>query len=152
MKALPLSKLADKLTPGQEVVVETAEGIRTVQTIRARKNMPKDLIISFNGIEDPDATIPYRKAVISIERRLLPPLPPGEYFVTDLQGITVRTIDGQVIGIVEEVFTTGGNDVYIVRNGSREYLIPAIKDVIREIDLEGRAMLISPLKGMLDQE
>lgn len=152
MKALPLSKLADTLTPGQEVVVMTAGGIQSVQTIRTTKKMPRDLVISFNGIGDPDATIPYRQAIISVERKLLPPLPAGEYFVSDLQGMTVRTTDGQVIGIIEEVFTTGSNDVYIVRNGSREYLIPAIKDVIREIDLKGRAMLISPIKGMLDEE
>jgi len=150
MKALPLSKLADMLTPGQEVVVVTAEGIRTVQTIRTTKKMPKDLVLSFDGISDPDATVPYRNATISIERTLAPPLPPGEYFVSDLQGMTVRTIEGQIIGIIEEVLTTGSNDVYIVRDGIREYLIPAIKDVIKEIDLESRTMLISPMKGLLD--
>lgn len=148
---MPLSKLADILTPGQEVVVVTADGIETVQTIRTTKKMSKDLVISFSGIGDPDATIPYRNAVIGIERKLLPPLPEGEYFVSDLQGMTVRTTDGLIIGIIEEVFTTGSNDVYIVRDGSREYLIPAIKDVIKEIDVDGRAMLISPMKGLLDQ-
>jgi 16S rRNA processing protein RimM len=151
MKALPLSKLADILIPGQEVYVVTVDGIETVQTIRTTKKMPKDLVISFKGIGDPDATIPYRNAIISVERRLAPPLPAGEYFVSDLQGMTVRTTDGLVIGIIEDILTTGSNDVYIVRDGTREYLIPAIKDVIREIDLEGRTMLITPMKGLLDE-
>ncbi len=152
MKALPLSNLSAVLTPGQEVVVVTAGGVRSHKQIRSTKKMPKDLVISFTGIDDPDATTPYRNAIVSVERRLLPPLPEGEYFVTDLQGMTVRTTGGQVIGVIEEVLATGSNDVYIVRDGSREYLIPAIRDVIRHIDLAGRTMLIHPMQGLLDHE
>ncbi|MBA4373515.1 MAG: 16S rRNA processing protein RimM [Thermodesulfovibrio sp.] len=150
MKALPLSKLSAILLPGQRVIVVTSEGLQTVQTIRSTKKMPKDLVLSFMGIDTPEATIPFRNATISIERDLAPPLPSGEYFISDLLGMTVRTTDGRIIGIVEEVLSTGSNDVYIVRGGGREYLIPAIKDVIREIDPEGKAMLISPMKGLLD--
>jgi 16S rRNA processing protein RimM len=150
MKALPLSKLVESLTPGRDVVVVTADDRHTAQTIRTIKKMPKDLVISLAGIDDIDKTAVFRNAIISVERKLLPPLPDDEYFVTDLQGLTVETIAGQVIGVLVDVFTTGSSDIYVVRDGPREYLIPAIKDVITKINLEDRTMVISPMEGLLD--
>lgn len=150
MKALPLSKLADCLLPGRKVIVITAEGIRSEQTIRTTKKMPKDLVLSFHGILEPEATLPFRNATVCVEKDLLPPLPAGEYFVNDLLGMTVRTTEGAVIGVIEEVFGTGSNDVYVVRGGGREYLLPAIKEVVCEVDVVEKVMLISPMKGLLD--
>jgi len=152
MKALPLSKFFDILTEGCEVVVIAPGQGQATKRIRTIRKMSRDVVLSFDGIDDPEKASAFRQAVISVERRLLPPLPDNEYFVADLLGMTVRTTGGLELGTVAEVLTTGSNDVYVVKDGRREYLIPAIKDCIMEIDLQGRAMVISPMQGLLDPD
>ena len=66
-----------------------------------------------------------------------------------LIGLVVSTTSGECLGVLEEVIQTGANDVYGVRDGEKSILIPAISDVIVEIDLEGRRMVVDPLPGLL---
>ena len=66
-----------------------------------------------------------------------------------LIGLEVVTIDGDRLGVIEEVILTGANDVYEVRDGKKTVLIPAISDVIKSIDLEKRCMVVDPLPGLL---
>jgi len=61
----------------------------------------------------------------------------------------VRTAENLCIGEVIDVLTLPANDVYVVKDGSKEYLIPAIKDVIKKIDLEEEFILIEPIDGLL---
>ncbi len=114
--------------------------------------MPKEVALSFQGIDDRDEAALLRNSVIAIPKNMLPALPEGEYLVDDVQGITVRTTAGTVVGVIEEVLTTGSNDVYVVRDRGREYLIPAIRDVIKQIDIKGRTMTIDPMDGLLEPQ
>jgi 16S rRNA processing protein RimM len=54
------------------------------------------------------------------------------------------------LGKVEDILATGSNDVYVVKNGKKEYLIPAIADVVKRIDLERKTILIEVMQGLLD--
>jgi 16S rRNA processing protein RimM len=74
----------------------------------------------------------------------------GTYFIHDIVGMSVETESGEVIGTVQEVMQLPANDVWVVTKGEREYLIPAIKDVIRAVDVQRRVVMIHPLEGMLD--
>ena len=121
-------------------------------TIRTIRRMPKEVALSFQGIDDRDEATLLRNSVIAIPKNMLPALPEGEYLVDDVQGITVRTTAGAVVGVIEEVLITGSNDVYVVRDRGREYLIPAIRDVIKQIDIKGRTMTIDPMDGLLDPQ
>ena len=62
----------------------------------------------------------------------------------------MTTTDGRALGTIAETFSTGLNDVWIVRDGPREHLIPIIADVVREIDHDGRRVVIEPMPGLLD--
>ncbi|MDA8083675.1 MAG: ribosome maturation factor RimM [Nitrospiraceae bacterium] len=152
VKALPLSKLFDLVEPGSEVTVIHDGGASRVMTIRTIRRMPKEVALSFQGIDDRDEAALLRNSVIAIPKNMLPALPEGEYLVDDVQGITVRTTAGTVVGVIEEVLTTGSNDVYVVRDRGREYLIPAIRDVIKQIDIKGRTMTIDPMDGLLEPQ
>ncbi len=74
----------------------------------------------------------------------------GEFFCDQLIGLSVFTAAGDMIGKVEEIMETGGNDVYVVRMNAKEYLLPGIRDVIREIDLDRGRIIINPMPGLLD--
>ena len=74
-----------------------------------------------------------------------------EYFITDLVGLKVVAEDGTVLGVLKEVMPTGANDVYIVsRKDGKELLLPAIKECIRNVDLEQGVMNIHLMDGLLD--
>ncbi len=75
----------------------------------------------------------------------LPPLDADEYYWQDILGMRVVTEDGGNVGTITEIFPTGSNDVYVVQEGEREVLIPAIKEVVVSIDTKARTMVIRPL-------
>lgn len=74
----------------------------------------------------------------------------NEYYWRDLIGISVYTDQGVSLGLLADIFETGSSDVYVVRDNSKEYLIPAIAEVITHVDILGKKMIITPLEGLLD--
>jgi len=84
-----------------------------------------------------------------IERSFLPPPSEDEYYHIDLIGLDVTTTAGRLLGKICEVMQTGGSDVFVIKKGKEEYLIPAIKEVIREIDIDGGKVIIEPMEGMI---
>lgn len=108
------------------------------------------LVLGLLEISDIDQVPPLVGSEICLYRSQLPQLEEDEYYWCDLIGLEVATVDGEVLGSIAEIFETGSNDVYVVRGGKREYLIPAVSAVIGSIDLEGGRMLVTPLEGLLD--
>ena len=72
-----------------------------------------------------------------------------EYYYSDIIGCTVFKDDDTPIGRVINIFETGANDVWIVK-GEKEYLIPYIEDVVKDIDIETKTIKITPMEGLLD--
>ena len=73
------------------------------------------------------------------------------YFIQDLIGLEVRDADtSEVYGKIADVMQTGANDVYVIKGNDREYLVPAIADVIVSTDVDGGVMTIRPLDGLFD--
>ncbi len=81
-----------------------------------------------------------------------PPLGDDEYYWYEIVGMRVVTEQGVHVGEVGEIFPTGSNDVYVVRKGEKESLIPAIEDVIISIDRDTHTIVIRPLEGLLDED
>jgi len=80
-------------------------------------------------------------------------LPPGSYYQHDIIDLQVYTLDGYNVGKIVDIMVTGSNDVYIIKTvGGRQILIPAIRDVIKEIDLARHTMRIDPMPGLLDND
>ena len=74
----------------------------------------------------------------------------GSYFIHDIVGMDVETESGEAIGTVREVMELPANDVWVVAGVGGEFLIPAIKDVIRSVDVQRRRVVIRPLEGLLE--
>ncbi len=87
---------------------------------------------------------------VVVSRSQLPELEDDEYYWYDLIGLRVLTESGEELGTLAEIFATGSNDVYVVRSGKREYMIPALEDVVSEINLAAGTMKVSPMEGLLD--
>ena len=150
MKALPLIDTFYLLAPENEVSANLRSGITELLKIKSLKKLNKYALVSFYGINDPESALKYRGAILSTDKSLLPPLQKEEYFHEQIIGLTVYTTDGNAIGRVSDIFETGSNDVYVVKGPGKEYLIPAIHDVIKGIDLEKGSIIIQVLEGLLD--
>ena len=86
---------------------------------------------------------------VFIDKKELAALPDEEYYWFDLEGLDVYTKDGDFIGIIKEIFSTGSNDVFVVKNGKKESLIPGTKEVVLSIDKTSGKMVINPIEGLL---
>lgn len=107
-------------------------------------------LLLLEGIADRNEAELLRGADVLIPKKWMPPLTEDEYYVHQILGLQVVTLEGECLGTIRDVLFTGANDVYVVR-GKRygEVLIPAIADVIREVDLDAGEMRIELLEGLV---
>ncbi|GER94202.1 16S rRNA processing protein RimM [hot springs metagenome] len=127
-------KLKDVFVQIQDIIEH-----KKLKSVKPYRN---NILISIEECNTPEDVRRYRGALIKIKESESPKLPEGVYYHYQIVGLSVYTVDGNYLGKITSIFATGSNDVYIVNNDDREYLIPAIKDVIREIDLEARKMIV----------
>jgi 16S rRNA processing protein RimM len=119
----------------------------SVEQVRPRAPF---LLVKFQGVDSFDHAHQLREAVIAIPEDLLPPLQDGEFYHYQVIGLRVLTTEGEDIGGIAEVFFSGGHDVWVVRQGKREYLIPVVDEIVRTIDIAGGQAVIKPMEGLLD--
>jgi 16S rRNA processing protein RimM len=108
------------------------------------------LIIAFHGISSRDEASTLRNAVIEVDASMLPALGKNQYYYHQIIGLSVVTVDGKPIGKVTEIMETVSNEVYVVQDLDKEYLIPAVRSVIADINLNAGVMTITPVDGLLD--
>jgi 16S rRNA processing protein RimM len=110
----------------------------------------KKLIVSFKEYENINQVLHLVGREIYTTREQMPELSEGEFYWSDLLGLKVVTDGGESLGVVVDIIVTGSNDVYVVKDGKREYLIPALADVVLDINLDEGIMTVSPPEGLLD--
>ncbi|MEK7851238.1 MAG: ribosome maturation factor RimM [Deltaproteobacteria bacterium] len=110
------------------------------------------ILLGLDGVETVNKAEELIGSHVFAETKTLEELPDGEYYWFQIIGLDVVTEDGRLLGKVKEILPTGSNDVYVVRDGSKEYLIPAIEEVVKDIDVSGGKIVISPMKGLLGEE
>lgn len=107
------------------------------------------IIMKLQGCDTANEAARLRGKTLSVPMEEAVPLSPGQYYWHQIIGLEVWTVQGQSIGVVTDILHTGSADVYIVRAGDKEVLIPAIEDVIKAIDLELGRITIEPMPGLL---
>jgi 16S rRNA processing protein RimM len=116
--------------------------------VRNIETRGKEFLLQVEGIEDADAAERWVGFRIMAPVSKLKPLPEGEYYWRDLVGLSVVTEEGRRLGRIEEVFPTGSNDVYVCRGEEGEFLLPALADVIRSVDIGKGLMVVRLYKGL----
>lgn len=109
-------------------------------------------IIKLEGIDNPEdaQTLAGRGLIIPAED--FPPLPENEYYWFQVLGLNVFDEDGVSYGTVADIIETGANDVYVVKDGERELLLPVIDSVIKEINLEEHKLIFHVIEGLLEDD
>lgn len=108
----------------------------------------KLVIVRLKGLDSIDQAARLVGGSVFVERTSLPELEEGEYYWADLIGLEVTTTQGKSVGEVIRIIPTGANDVLVIRAGVEELLVPATEEVIKEVDLVSRRMVISLQEGV----
>jgi 16S rRNA processing protein RimM len=126
------------------------DGAWLAATIARAAPHGRGMLVALDGIRDRDAATALTGMRVLVRAADLPALAPDEFYHHELHGFAMTTTDGRALGTIAETFSTGTNDVWVVRDGAHEHLIPIIADVVREIDRARRRVVIEPMPGLLD--
>jgi 16S rRNA processing protein RimM len=127
-----------------QVTLQHATAPSLEVTIAEWQVVPKRILMRVHGCEDLPAATQFRGYEVCIPQHWFPPLPAGEYYWFEIEGLAVYASDGTYVGKIAEIIYTGSNDVYVVQDGAQERLIPALKEVVRRIDLQAGAVHLFP--------
>jgi len=148
-----LSDVPGRFETLTQVTVEGPGGARRPLAVRVARPIGSDYLVSFEGIDRPEAATELVGSLLQITEDRSVPLPDGQYYQHDLVGMAVRTEEGLPLGTLVEIFPTGANAVFVVRGADgREQLIPATREVVRAVDVAGRLMTIRRMPGLLEDE
>ena len=119
-------------------------------TVMAWRMAHKKILVRLDACPDLTHAEAFRDYEVLLSRQAFPALPEGEYYWFELEGLAVYASDGQCLGTVAEIIYTSSNDVFVVRDGARETLVPALKAVVRSIDIRRGEMHLFAVPGLLE--
>ena len=123
----------------------------SVEVVGAEPGRPGEVRMTLAGVDGHEAASRLRGRLVMLDSGQLEQLPDGEYYEYQLVGCRVEGEEGQTIGTVREVWSTGASDVLVVESEEGEQrLIPTGGDFLREVDLDGRRIVIEVIPGLLD--
>ena len=134
--------------PGGAIVVRQRGGQEQYLEIRWVKPHTGTALISFKGIDERRRAQALVGAELFVPKNQLPELEPDSYFWFDLIGMAVFTTTDEYLGRLESIIETGSNDVYVVQDGKKEVLIPALESVVIAVDIEAKRMQVELPEGL----
>ncbi len=145
VKVQPWADSPEFLCQFKTLYVDEAHFPMTVQRARVHKNM---VIIKFEGPTDVPSALSLRNAILYIDRSDVD-LPEGAFFLADIYGLEARdAASGEVLGKIADVLTLPANNVYVVRGGARELMIPAVPQFIAETNIEAGYIRVNMMEGL----
>jgi 16S rRNA processing protein RimM len=142
----PLSEVAARFAAGSHLFLQEDErDPLTVAEVRPHRGR---LLVTFEGVRDRNGAEAMTGAFLLVPASSAPPLPEGEYWTHELVGCDVVTDDGRVLGPIREIIHTPANDVWVTQGEEGETLIPALKDVVKRVDLPARRVIVREVSGL----
>ena len=119
-----------------------------IKEVKYQKQM---VLLKLNGIDNMNQAETFKGCYLKIERKYAKKLPEDTYFIADLIRLNVYTDEGKLLGRLEDIYNSGSSDIYVVKNElGKQILLPAIKDVIKQIDLNDEKIVVHLLKGLVE--
>ncbi len=141
LRVRPDTDFPERFGALSQVCLELPTGEERVLAVRRAQVRPKGVTLWLFGCEDRETATSLRGALVKVKQSMAVPLPEGRHWVHDIIGLRVVTDKGEDLGQVTEVIRGPGNDVYV----TPLTMVPALRDVVRRIDLDEGVMVIAPL-------
>lgn len=118
-----------------------------IQEVKYHKNM---VLMKLEGVDTPEQADLLRQSYLLVDRADEEPLEEGVYYIVDLLGLEVYTDDNKLLGKVEDIFNTGSNDIYVVKDEmGKQILLPGIPEVLKNVDLEKGRITVHLIPGLI---
>jgi 16S rRNA processing protein RimM len=151
LKLISYAESLDVFAAGCPIRALGANGEEAVYEVREVRPQGRGAVLFLTGITHRSQAEALAGCDLFIDKATLPPLAEGTYYWADLIGLEVVSVGGRLLGRLKAIFETGSNDVYVVKGAGREILVPALKSVVKAVDLTARRMEVDLPEG-LDQE
>ena len=149
LRVLSQTDFPSRFDPGAKLWIEREPDAFTVEHSRWQKGQA---VLKLAELGDRDRAEELCGRWLRVPGSDLAELEEGEYYLFQLIGLSVVADDGRALGAVREVLQTGANDVYVVDTAKGELLLPAIKDVVKNVDLQAGAITVHLLPGLMPGE
>ena len=149
VKVKPFTDNIERFNNLEKIYIKNKSGQTEykIQEVKYHKNM---VLIKFEGIENPEQADLLRNSYLIVDRETEEPLEPGRYYIVDMIGLDVFTDDNEYLGKLEDIYNTGSNDIYVVKNElGKQFLLPYIDEVIKNIDLENEKITVHIIDGLI---
>lgn len=150
LRIVPYSGSGETFLNLESMFLRNASGKAVEYSLAAVSSHGRKVLVALKGYTDINQVIPFVGSEVLIRHEQLPPVEEGEFYWHDLIGLKVVTVDGMSLGTLESIIETGSNDVYVVKSGKEEILVPALEDVVVSVDLAAKIMTITPVEGLFD--
>jgi 16S rRNA processing protein RimM len=118
--------------------------------IRGARAQGDVVVLALAGYDSPEAVAELTGWVLAVPESEALPAPEGHFYPWQLVGCRVLTEDGSEVGVVLRIEGSGAQDLWVVGDGGREHLVPAVAEIVRDVDLRGRRIVIRPPEGLLE--
>ena len=133
-----------------ETILVDKKGSLLEMQIEEVKYSKNQVLLKLKGIDTVEEAEKYRNCYLKLPREKARKLPKNTYFIADLIGLKVYTEEGKLLGKVDDIYNTGASDIYLIKDElGKQILLPAIKDVIKQIDLEQEKIVVHLLDGLV---
>ena len=139
-----------RFAPGSSVLVGDPDGAPVEMRVRASRPHQGRLLVLFDGVVDRTAAEMLRGSLISIDAATAPRPPAGRYYAHEIEGMHVVDEAGKDLGVVSGILETRANDVWVVSYRGREVLVPAVHEIIVDVDVPGGRIVVRPIEGLFE--
>jgi len=150
LKLNPFNADTTVLVAGRPVHLDLGAIHKTVELAADAKPFKKQFLIKLRGIDGIDEAQRWVGATLSVDEAALEPLDAGQYYHYQVIGFAVFHKDGTRIGTIVSLLSTAGGDILVVKEGEKEYLIPAVKEIVDKVDFDSQRVIVDPPQGLLD--
>jgi len=139
VRVRPETDFPERFGELERVCLELPTGEERLFHLQEARSTPKGILVTFAECTNRDQAAALKGAWVKVRPSMAVPIPEGSYWIHQIIGLQAVTVDGQDLGEVTEVVRTGANDVYVTESA----MIPALREVVREIDLGKGRMVVS---------
>lgn len=125
-------------------------GARSTHELESSNHHGRQILVKLKGVDRTEDAQKWVPSILFVDADALGALAPGQYYHHEVVGLEVYDLRGEHIGVITRTWSTAGGELYVVQGETKEFLIPAVKEIIEKVDFAAGRVIINPPEGLLD--